>query len=236
VNNKEQIFQPTKSEFDISKYDDDFLKDRTQIVVDIIRKISNTGDALDLGCGPGFYTNYLSSNGWKTTAVDTGPKNIESASRFANSSICNDAVSALEEFPEFSFDLVLCLELIEHMPATEGIRLVLGINKVLKKGGTMIIATPNRISLEGMYPYYIREKLFKKEKWYAWDPTHVHIYSHNEIKKLITTSGFSCPNTVGFYYKGWFPKIGTIKFPLSKTNSTPMNKFGFSITLYCTKI
>jgi 2-polyprenyl-3-methyl-5-hydroxy-6-metoxy-1,4-benzoquinol methylase len=108
--------------------------------------------ALDLGCGSGFFSGILVEKGWYVTAVDVEAENVAKARRFAQDTIVGDAMSALDQLRENSFELVLVLELIEHLP--DGKALLEGLRRVTSKDGQLIISTPNRMSPEGLGGYY----------------------------------------------------------------------------------
>ena len=88
-------------------------------------------------------------------------------------------------FKPRSFDVVICREVIEHLPKKKGEQALKEISKVLKIGAPFICSTPNRLSPEGIIGTIgNRLKLFRR-KWNAWDPTHKHIYCTFEFKNLL---------------------------------------------------
>jgi ubiquinone/menaquinone biosynthesis C-methylase UbiE len=85
------------------------------------------------------------------TGVDVSSAQID----FANSQIAPEApnstfLSISPEhlpFPDNSFQVVTCVELIEHLDETENARLMAEVFRVLPPGGTWIVTTPNYHSL-----------------------------------------------------------------------------------------
>jgi SAM-dependent methyltransferase len=55
-------------------------------------------------------------------------------------------------FPPESFDLVICYNVIEHLPAAEAA--LLGFCESLKRGGLILIGAPNPMSLSGVVTRY----------------------------------------------------------------------------------
>ena len=85
-----------------------------------------------------------------------------------------------------SFDVVLAGELIEHLchPA----EFLKECGRVLKKGGRLIITTPNRDSLVN--------RLFKS--YHA--PAHLSLFNRKELESLLGKSGFSTKEFAMFPY------------------------------------
>ncbi len=66
------------------------------------------------------------------------------------------------DFPDASFDKLLCSEVIEHIPdAPQALR---EMHRVLKPGGTLVLSTPNKGSWYGFDRYGLWEKLLRR-KW-----------------------------------------------------------------------
>jgi 2-polyprenyl-3-methyl-5-hydroxy-6-metoxy-1,4-benzoquinol methylase len=227
-------YQPSGTAFDLTKYDCRYETGR----LGILRAIMPPGQgkrAIDLGCGPGYFSCELATRGWETLSVDTDSKNIANAKKYAHDARQGDALSVLKELQEDHYDLVLALEIIEHMPKTHGMSLLAAIRRVLKPGGKLILSTPNRYSPEGLGGYYWGEKIRGWGKWTAYDPTHIHIYSSSEILGVLGAGGFAVEKITGYFYEGRLPLIGRWKLPLTKSTAFPLNRFGFNIILECRK-
>jgi len=227
-------FQASNTPFDLTRYDCPYEVERIRI----LKAIMTSGQgksAIDIGCGPGYFSRELTTNGWKTLSVDTDSQNIEHTKKHAHETLTGDALSVLPKLKENQYDLALALEIIEHMPKAQGKLLVSEINRILKPGGKLILSTPNRHSPEGLGGYYWGEKIRGWEKWTAYDPTHVYIYSASEIVRLIELSGFSVARITGYFYEGRLPLIGHWKLPLMKSTRFPLNRVGFNTILECYK-
>lgn len=221
-------FTPARTPIAPSKYAREYELGR----VGIIREKIGAGQgrhALDLGCGPGAFTRILSENGWHVTAVDTDPGNLAHAQPFAASLREGDVLSVLATTPAASFDLVLTLELIEHMPEEQGRDLLRHVKRVLRPGGTLLLSTPNRWSVEGLGGYYWGERIRRWQRWDAWDSTHVRIYSSREILRAMRTAGFDVESVTGYWYRGHVPLLGRWTLPLSVSRRWPMNRLGFNV-------
>ena len=227
-------FQATHTPFDLTRYESPYEIDRLKILKELIPSCYGKS-AIDIGCGPGYFSRELSNKGWRTSSVDTDSENIESAKEHAHETHLGDILSVLPELPVNHYDLALSLEIIEHMPKAHGENLLKGIFRVLKPDSRLIISTPNKFSPEGLGGYYWGEKMRGGEKWNAFDPTHVHIYTSPEFLQIVKSNGFSVNKIIGYYYEGTLPLIGRWKLPLVKSTMFPLNRIGFNIILDCHK-
>lgn len=203
----------------------------------IIQKMIPEGQqrpALDVACGPGYFSRILADKDWETTIIDTDRQNLDMAKKFASEAHLEDASSFLSKARSNYFDFVLALEIIEHMPKNHGEKLLHNIRRVLKPNGTLIISTPNRFSLKGLKGYYWGEKL-RGRKWQAWDRTHVHIYSTGELVRLLKKCQWSVRRITGFWYEGTFPLIGEVRLPFLTSTHCPFNRMGFNTIAECQK-
>lgn len=82
-----------------------------------VLKHTNVSDIADLGCGPGWYTWFLRHCGYDVNGYDGNP-NVEtiSAMMFSDGFYCQQADLTEEWETEEPFDMVLCLEVGEHIP------------------------------------------------------------------------------------------------------------------------
>ena len=99
--------------------------------------------ALDVGCGAGLLAEPLARLGAKVTGLDAAPELIEAAKGHAAGQglAINYRAGELEAL-EGTFDLVTCLEVIEHV--ADPAAFVAALEKRLAPGGLLIMSTPNR--------------------------------------------------------------------------------------------
>jgi 2-polyprenyl-6-hydroxyphenyl methylase / 3-demethylubiquinone-9 3-methyltransferase len=102
---------------------------------------------LDVGCGGGLLAESLARAGAEVTAIDLAPGMIEVARlHAADSALKIDyRVTAAEELlagGTFGFDVITCMEMLEHVP--EPARMVATLASLVRPGGTLFVSTLNR--------------------------------------------------------------------------------------------
>lgn len=100
--------------------------------------------ALDVGCGAGLLCEPLARLGAKVTGVDAAAENIAAAKAHAGGSGLNIDYrhGELAALGLGQFDLVTCLEVLEHVADKPAF--VADLAARLAPGGLMIVSTPNR--------------------------------------------------------------------------------------------
>ncbi len=99
--------------------------------------------ALDVGCGAGLLAEPLARMGAAVTAIDAAPELIAVARAHAEGQrLAIDYRAAAVEAMEGKFDLITCLEVIEHVADPQAF--VAALAACLAPGGLMILSTPNR--------------------------------------------------------------------------------------------
>jgi 2-polyprenyl-6-hydroxyphenyl methylase/3-demethylubiquinone-9 3-methyltransferase len=100
--------------------------------------------ALDIGCGAGLLTEPLSRMGAAVTGIDAAPENIAAAKLHAGALPIDYRADAVEDLAG-EYDLVTCLEVIEHVADRPAF--FASIRRLLAPTGVFVFSTPNRTPL-----------------------------------------------------------------------------------------
>ena len=98
---------------------------------------------LDAGCGPGWMLAHLAALGYANLhGVDISAEQVALSRQVAPNVHHGDAIAYLDAHPE-RFDLVLAIDLLEHLDRSEVLSFLRGCHRALKPGGRLILQTPN---------------------------------------------------------------------------------------------
>lgn len=153
--------------------------------------LDNNKSILDLGCSSG---NHI-KNFKKVVGIDI---DADTARKYPHKVIIHDLTLGIP-LKNNTFDQILCLELLEHFKDINQAELLIKeCHRVLKKGGTIIVHTPNR----SRWTLRLRDFVGKPKK-YPWliarnpgrfkEFTHLHYheFTKNELGKIFTDAGYT---------------------------------------------
>ncbi len=140
---------------------------------------SGQGRLLDVGCGPGVNLKTYQEQGWDVYGIDLS----ETAAARAREKV-GDRIhcGTLETAPlkDEMFDVVVLNHSLEHMFSP--IQTLEKVWRLLRPGGTAVIAVPNVESLEA--------SLFGP-LWIGWDPPrHLYNFGKATLTKVLEAAGF----------------------------------------------
>ncbi|HEX7768748.1 MAG TPA: bifunctional 2-polyprenyl-6-hydroxyphenol methylase/3-demethylubiquinol 3-O-methyltransferase UbiG [Dokdonella sp.] len=103
--------------------------------------------ALDVGCGGGILSESLARAGARVTAIDLAPAVLDVARLHLHESALEvdyreTSVEALAGAMPAAFDLVACMEMLEHVPDPGSV--IRACAALLKPGGMLFLSTLNR--------------------------------------------------------------------------------------------
>jgi len=106
--------------------------------------------ALDVGCGAGLLSEALAREGAQVTALDLSPELVDIAKlHLLESGLTVDyrlqSVESIADEMPGAFDVVTCMELLEHVPDPQSI--LDACATLLKPGGKLFVSTLNRTPL-----------------------------------------------------------------------------------------
>ncbi len=180
---------------------------------------------LDVGCGAGFATNYLSDFSNHITGIDLATTAMDTAKKFGLKNGHSDVKYITGDannlpFDEQHFDVVISLDFLEHVDQPEHI--ISEISKVLKPGGLFFYHTFSKNWLS----YLV---VIKGIEWFVKNtPKHMHTYdlfiNHSDIKKWCKIHDLTFKDVTGIK-----PIINQDFFKLIKSGIVPKT-FKFETT------
>lgn len=145
------------------------------------------GRVLDLGCGSGVISNHLGKMRAHVLGVDVNPAAIAFALQKFGGSNVSFLCGTVSDVPEIDFDLVCCLEVIEHIHI-QGVRDTLALlTKRVPKGGCLFLTTPNYRSAwplieKAMDRFRLAPQLEEAQ--------HVTRFRASLLREVVTTAGW----------------------------------------------
>ena len=118
---------------------------RTGYVADRVRLAG--AKVVDVGCGGGLLSESLAARGAEVLGIDASEEALAAAREHLDASGLDieyraTTAEALAESQPGHFDLVTCMELVEHVP--DGAALVASCSRLARPGGTVVFSTISR--------------------------------------------------------------------------------------------
>lgn len=149
---------------------------KMKIIIEIIKEFYGK-KILDCGCGEGVLVEEFKSKGYDIEGID---KNYES--EFVKAGDITNM-----EYPDNQFDVVLLLDVLEHLPYNEQYSALKEIKRVLKNQGTLILSMPNIANMSARLKLLILGELSRTDK----DYNHLGERTFKEIKRILIQHNFS---------------------------------------------
>ena len=162
-------------------YSDKFFDDVTDLpLVNLLAEALSFGSkVLDLGCGPGQFSKYLSEKGFRVEGVDNSGEMLT----IANKKVPGIAFRKMDmrhlDYADETFDAILAAYSIIHIPTEELETVCREIRRVLKHSGYALFITqqgkPDQVLDEPLAP---GEKIF------------MNFFTKERIETLLAANGF----------------------------------------------
>lgn len=158
---------------------------------------------LDVGCGGGILSESMARRGADVTGIDLGTENLKAATVHAQQSGLEDtlryqhiAVETLASQMSGQFDVVTCMEMLEHVPDPSAI--VQACYDLLAPGGVCVLSTINRNPKSYLFAIvgaeYVLRLLDRGTHDYA------KFITPAELDKMAINAGFSRQDIIGLHY------------------------------------
>lgn len=181
-----EFYQSEKADYLQSAYKD--IDWRKLEFLDIFRNLDQqfglaTGEALDIGSGPGIFLHAAADAGWRATGIEPSP--------LAAQACLDQGLQVIEGMFDAdsaggvgSFDLVHMRQVLEHLrDPQELLRLV---RQVLKPGGFLVLSVPNDFN---DFQKLITQEV-GHEPWWVVPKMHLNYFDFESLTQLLDRHGF----------------------------------------------
>ena len=174
---------------------------------DVTHKTAEQGLAdkkvLDVGCGGGILSESMARRGADVTGIDLGTENLKAATVHAEQSGLESTlryqhipVEELAKTHAGQFDVVTCMEMLEHVPDPSSI--VQACYELLAPGGVCVLSTINRNPKSYLFAIvgaeYVLRLLDRGTHDYA------KFITPAELDKMAINTGFVRQDIIGLHY------------------------------------
>ncbi len=174
---------------------------------DVTHKTAEQGLAdkkvLDVGCGGGILSESMARRGADVTGIDLGTENLKAATLHAEQSGLESTlryqhipVEELAKTHAGQFDVVTCMEMLEHVPDPSSI--VQACYELLAPGGVCVLSTINRNPKSYLFAIvgaeYVLRLLDRGTHDYA------KFITPAELDKMAVNTGFVRQDIIGLHY------------------------------------
>lgn len=142
------------------------------------RTVGKAGACLDIGCGDGDFLAAMQKLGWNVSGTELpGPAFRRAAARLPG---CISSPTDFSHFPDASFDFISLWQVFEHLSRPN--EMLNTVQRLLKPGGTLIVAVPNPASWQA--------RLGGGDWLHLDPPRHLHLASPRQLASLLKKGGF----------------------------------------------
>lgn len=167
------------TDYELTEFFSQITVKRYEELLDTFEPFRKANNLLDVGVGNAFFAEIAIKRGWNVFGTELTDETMKIAEK--KGVIMSKGKLEDVPFEANFFDLVVCIEVIEHVsfPKT----FVQEIHQLLRNGGMVYLSTPNFNSL-------LRRRLKGKYDVISY-PNHLSYFTANTLKSLFASEGFS---------------------------------------------
>ena len=199
-----------------------------------------TNRLLEVGCGGGLFVQAAVECGWEVYGTELSPSCCAVLRPLLGSQLYQGDLREAP-FERASFDVVVMMELIEHLP--DPAPYLVATHRLLRPGGCLVLTTPNLSGVSG--------RVWGR-KWRVMNDEHLNYFDRRTIRRLLVDHGYNDVTVgtsgfdVGVYAKvlkstlsrlRWRPSpAATVNYVEQKPVSGSENQFVVSVVDFAMEV
>ena len=124
---------------------------KMRLVRQILGRLGKDSKIADLGCGEGILVEELREQGYDALGVDLN---------YESEAVVRDDITNTQ-FESGRFDVILCLDVLEHLQFEDQVKALKEIRRLLRPGGRLIASLPNLAHFSSRFSFLLLGKLLR---------------------------------------------------------------------------
>ncbi|TAK29850.1 MAG: class I SAM-dependent methyltransferase [Chloroflexota bacterium] len=151
---------------------------------------------LDIGVGDGGFAECMKPRVSEVFGIDVSPIAVQSARRRGIEAFVCDLDREASPFPDRHFDVITCLDVIEHV--LDPRKLLLEISRLATPGGVVVVSTVNIRCVKYLHSVVLRGRFPRTSgDEEAYDGGHLHYFTTGDLRALLSGVGLVTTHAQG---------------------------------------
>lgn len=169
------------------------------LLEEVLGELRPGARVLDVGCGTGEYVRRVRELGLIGCGIEPAAAMRKVAIETNPGSDIRDGMATSLPYPDASFDLVLCIEVLRYLHRADGRLALCEMRRVLRPGAALFLTMVNKYALDGFYLHYrIRRALRGGD--IGLELPHCEFVTPAELDREIRQAGFSAATHRGVLF------------------------------------
>lgn len=161
-----------------------YIHHEAQLALFTIAPRKAEASLLDLGCGPGFFSQELKLLGWQVRACDYAREALEANTPELVSHFIECDIEQYAATSEERFGLVNLQNVLEHL--RDPISLLVNVKRLMTASSVLRVKVPNDYSA---FQQYLVSEGYSQPTWVS-TPDHINYFNHGSLKSTFEKLGF----------------------------------------------